>query len=81
MGFNVMAEARFGAVRADNSICGDDADAKALAAELSSALGFEVIDAGGLASAGPLEGLARLWIDLAYRQGFGRDIAFKLPRR
>ena len=81
MGWNVMADPSFGCERADSYICGDDAAAKGIAAGLASELCFEVVDAGPLASAGPLEGLALLWMDLAFRRGFGRDIAFRLLRR
>ena len=81
MGSNIMADTGFGTLHADNYICGDDADAKATVAELSRAMGFEVVDAGPLANAALLEGLARLWIDFAYKQGMGRDITFKLLRR
>jgi predicted dinucleotide-binding enzyme len=81
MGWNVMADTAFGGLRADNYICGDDDAAKATVAALSRELGFEVVDAGPLASAVLLEGLARLWIDLALRRGLGREVAFKLLRR
>jgi len=49
--------------------------------ELSRVLGFNVVGAGPLANAELLEGLAPLWIDLAFRRGFGRDIACRLVRR
>jgi len=49
----------------------------ALAAEL----GFDVVDAGGLIAARYLEPLAILWIHLAYKAGFGPNIAFRLIRR
>jgi predicted dinucleotide-binding enzyme len=61
--------------------CGDDAGAKKVAAQLATDLGFEPIDAGGLISARLLEPLAMLWIHLAYGQGMGREIAFRLMRR
>ncbi len=60
-------------------ICGDDTAAKARVRELAEALGFEVVDAGGLAAARLLEPLALLWISLARQHG--RDIAFQLVRR
>lgn len=81
MGWDIMADPRFGDLCADHFICGDDAAAKAIVADLSRDLGFEVVDAGGLDNAGLLEGLARLWIDMAFRQGMGREMAFKLLRR
>lgn len=62
-------------------ICGGDMPAKAAVSELVSVLGFEVIDVGPLFVARYLEPLAMLWITLAYRQGLGPDIAFKLLRR
>lgn len=55
--------------------CGDDAEAKKVAAQLASDLGFEAVDAGGLQIARLLEQHAMLWIHLALRQGFGRDFA------
>ncbi len=62
-------------------IAGESAMAKKLVAGLIEDLGFEVVDAGPLASARWLEPLAMLWIELAYRQGMGSDIGFKLIRR
>ena len=61
--------------------CGDDANAKKMAAQLATDLGFEPIDAGGLAIARLLEPYAMLWVHLALRQGMGRDFAFRLMRR
>lgn len=77
-----FANPRFGAEAASMFIAGDDADAKAVAAQLAADLGFEVVDTGPLAAARWLEPLAMLWIHLAYKQGFGpAGHAFKLLRR
>jgi predicted dinucleotide-binding enzyme len=62
-------------------ICGGDGDAKSVVAGLAEQLGFEVIDAGPLSAAGMLEGLAKLWVHLAYQVIGNRNIAFKLLRR
>ena len=62
-------------------LAGESSMAKAVVSELVSDLGFEPVDAGPLKSARWLEPLAMLWIELAYRQGLGDDIAFKLIRR
>jgi len=62
-------------------ICGDDAGAKQVASGLIEEIGFEAVDAGPLTSARYLEPLAGLWITLAYAQGLGPNIAFKLLRR
>jgi 8-hydroxy-5-deazaflavin:NADPH oxidoreductase len=62
-------------------LAGESSLAKAVVSELVVDLGFEPVDAGSLKSARWLEPLAMLWIELAYRQGMGDDIAFKLIRR
>jgi len=64
---------------------GDDAKAKTLARQLAADLGFDTLDAGGLAAARHLEHLAMLWISLAYGVGgaenVGRGFAFRVVRR
>ncbi|HEY1375860.1 MAG TPA: hypothetical protein VGF55_03665, partial [Gemmataceae bacterium] len=59
--------------------CGDDAAAKAVALQLSADLGFDAVDAGGLAQARLLEPWAMLWISLALRGTVGREFGFALP--
>jgi predicted dinucleotide-binding enzyme len=61
--------------------CGDDPAAKAVAAKLASALGFEPVDTGPLTQARLLEPLAMLWIWLAVFGGQSTNFAFKLIRR
>jgi 8-hydroxy-5-deazaflavin:NADPH oxidoreductase len=80
-GFQNMDNPRYGEDRVTMFYCGDDAEAKKVAARLAAELGFEAIDAGPLAEARSLEHLALLWIHLAYVQKLGRGIAFKLIRR
>jgi 8-hydroxy-5-deazaflavin:NADPH oxidoreductase len=80
-GANNMAEPIYDEQSATMFYCGDDGEAKAVAARLAADLGFEPIDAGPLQKAALLESLALLWIHLAYGQKLGRDIAFKLMRR
>lgn len=67
--------------RADLFICGDDNHSKQIVRELAIDIGFDVIDVGPLANARLLESLALLWIELAFRQKLGPNIAFKLLRR
>ena len=62
-------------------ICGDDEAAKATVTDLAKALGFDVVDVGGLEAARFIEPMAMVWINLAIKQGLGRNIAFKLVRR
>jgi 8-hydroxy-5-deazaflavin:NADPH oxidoreductase len=62
-------------------LAGDDVEAKLIAAELASSIGFDPIDVGGLNAARSLEEVALLWIRLAYVFGHGPDIALALLRR
>lgn len=62
-------------------LCGDDEEAKRVVTELVSALDFEVCDAGPLSAARYLEPTAMLWIHLAYQQGLGPNIGFRLVSR
>jgi predicted dinucleotide-binding enzyme len=80
-GANNMADPIFDEQAATMFYCGDDEEAKAVAARLAADLGFEPVDAGPLREARLLEPLALLWIHLAYAQKMGRNIAFKLLRR
>jgi NADPH-dependent F420 reductase len=76
-----MADPIYGEEPATLFYCGDDEEAKAVAARLAADLGFDPVDAGPLTQARLLEPLAMLWISLAYHRGLGRNIAFKLMRR
>ncbi len=80
-GANNMADPRYGETAATMLYCGDDAAAKEVAARLAADLGFDPIDAGPLVRARLLEPFALLWITLAYPQGHGRDIAWRLMKR
>jgi NADPH-dependent F420 reductase len=81
IGAGNLTDLMFGAVHADAFICGDDDDAKSIVASLAKEVGFDAVDVGGLRSAEMLESLAKLWITLAYNQGIGPNIAFKLLQR
>ena len=75
-----MGSGRFGSGQASLFLSGDDADAKALVADLARALGFDAIDTGGIDRARLTEALALLWISLAGPQGWGRDFSFAVVR-
>jgi predicted dinucleotide-binding enzyme len=81
VGFNIMANSHFDGARVAMFCCGDDAEAKKVVITLAEQLGFEGLDAGPLTQARLLEPLALLWISLALRHGFGREIGFELLRR
>lgn len=61
--------------------CGDDPAAKALVAQLGSDAGLDPIDCGPLSAARLVEPLAFLWMQIAFRAGFGSEVALKLLRR
>lgn len=81
VGYNVMADPRFGTDRAVMFYCGDSVGAKQTAAELASGIGFDPVDAGPLRQARLLEPFALLWITLSMQPSMNREIAFKLLRR
>jgi len=78
---STLPEPMYGQVRATAFYCGDDADAKAVAAALVGELGFDPVDAGPLEVARYLEPLAELVIQLAYKQGLGPGFGLALLRR
>jgi 8-hydroxy-5-deazaflavin:NADPH oxidoreductase len=80
-GFNIMENPAFDGQRAVIFVRGDDAAQKPTVLQLATDIGFEAIDAGGLAIARLLEPYGMLWIHLAYAQGMGRDFAFVLHKR
>jgi hypothetical protein len=80
-GWENMQDPIYGDQPLNMFICGDDPDAKQVVKELAEEFGFEAIDVGDLGMSGAVEGLAQLWIGLAYRQGLGRDIGFRLLQR
>jgi 8-hydroxy-5-deazaflavin:NADPH oxidoreductase len=60
--------------------CGDDEDAKAVAAQLIGDVGFEPIDAGPLRTARYLEPFTLAIAHLAYESGGGPEIAYRIER-
>ena len=80
-GFNVMADPIFEGKPVTMFYCGDDPAAKQTVHQLIADAGFDPLDAGPLTQARLLEPFALLWISLAYRQGLGREIAFRFVKR
>ncbi len=62
-------------------LCGNDAGAKQTVASLAEAVGFQVMDCGPLILARNLEAMALLWINQAYKQGWGPNFGFAVRRR
>lgn len=62
-------------------VCGDDDEAKKTVLQLVSDIGFEAVDAGKLEVARLIEPFGMTWINLAMKQGLGRDWALQIVRR
>ena len=73
-----QADPEVGGLRADGYVAGDDEDAKAAVLELVEAIGFNPVDAGGLAMARHLEGMAWLNISLQMKNGWTWQAGWKL---
>lgn len=58
----------------------DDKDARKTVAQMAKDIGFDAIEAGPLMNARYLEALAVLNIQLAYVEGMGAEIGFRLAR-
>ncbi len=81
VGNNVMENSAFPDGAVAMFYCGDDVAAKQVAASLAAELGFEPLDAGPLSQCRVLEPFAMLWISIALKYGYGREIAFRFLRR
>jgi 8-hydroxy-5-deazaflavin:NADPH oxidoreductase len=76
IGFENLTTARSRRVPAAMFVAGDDPEAKRVAMELASEIGFVAEDAGGLANAKTLEGMVRVWLAIA--QVHGRGVGFAI---
>lgn len=76
-----MANGMYGDQQASMFYCGDDDDAKRIAAGLCAELDMEPIDAGPLQNARYLESMSMLYIHLAIFGGWGGNCAFKMLKR
>ena len=81
VGWESMENPRYGNEVATMFYAGDDIEAKQIAAQLAREIGFEPVDVGTLSASKFLETLAGVWGQLAYSQGMGRNIAWRLLRR
>jgi predicted dinucleotide-binding enzyme len=77
-GFENYTTARDRRTPAAMFVAADDSDAKRLAMALATEIGFEALDAGGLANAKPMEMMVRVW--LALTTSADRTIAFAVSR-
>lgn len=81
IGWESMENPQYGAEAATMFYAGDDIQAKQIAAQLASEMGFDPVDVGALSASKSLETLAGFWGQLAFAQGMGRNIAWRLLKR
>lgn len=71
----------FGGQKPSMFICGDNADAKQEAGEITEILDFEAEDMGGSEASGAIESLCILWCIPGFQRGGWHDHAFKLLKK
>jgi hypothetical protein len=75
LGFELFADPSIGGEVADLFWCGpDDAGAEQLIADV----GLRPVRVGGIDAIDVVDGVARLWLTLVFRQGHPRRLAFRL---
>lgn len=77
VGWEVFADPVVGGERATLPWCGPDA-AEPVAERLIRAVGLDPLRVGGPEAADILDGVARLWFQLAFTRGLGRRLAFRV---
>ena len=81
LGWEVFANPQLGNVQADHFYCGPDDENRRLVEQLIAEVGVRPVWVGGLEAAPVVDALGTLWVTLAFQQGWGRDIAFKMVNR
>lgn len=75
LGFEMFAEPRIGGEQADLFWCGpDDAGVEQLIADV----GLRPVRVGGIDAVDVVDGAARLWLTLVFREGYPRRLAFRM---
>jgi predicted dinucleotide-binding enzyme len=80
LGWENFADPDFGGTTATLFWCGPDGSAGETVEAIIRAVGLDPVRIGDLGAAGTLDGVARLWFQLAFSQGMGRRLAFRLLR-
>lgn len=72
---------RIGDERLTAFVAGDDAEAKTMVMSMMGSMGFDPVDSGPLKRAQYLEAMGLLMIKLAFEQGMGPSIGYRLVRK
>jgi predicted dinucleotide-binding enzyme len=81
LGWEIFANPQFGEVQVDHFYCGPDGENRQSVEQLIAEVGVRPVWVGGLEAAPVVDALGTLWVTLAFRQGWGRGIAFKIVER
>jgi hypothetical protein len=81
LGWENFANPRYGELAVDLFYCGQEGEARIRMERLIGDIGLRPVFVGGLELAPVVDALGSLWVTLAFRQGWGRQIALKLVQR
>jgi predicted dinucleotide-binding enzyme len=80
VGWENIAQPGYGGETATMFWCGPEPPTGDAVEAIIRSAGLEPVRIGGLEAADTLDGVARLWFQLAFAQGLGRRLAFRLLR-
>lgn len=78
LGWENFAEPTLAGQQIDLFYCGDTGEAATAVGQLIHEIGLRPVYVGGVAQADLVDALTRLWFTLAFQQGKGRRLAFKM---
>lgn len=81
VGWEVFANPQFGDVAADLFYCGPGGDGQTAVEQLIRDVGLRPVRLGDISQVGLVDTVGSLWFALAYGQGMGRQVAFKVLTR
>lgn len=80
-GHNLYNSPTIGNEKVDMFVAGNNEQARKQTLELVGAMGFNPVDAGGIAASRWMEALCYGWVHMAHNMGLGREIGWKLLRK
>jgi predicted dinucleotide-binding enzyme len=81
LGWENFANPEFEGGPADLFYCGSDGDARMAVEQLITDIGLRPVYLGGVEQVGLVDAIGSLWFALAFGQGKGRHLAFKMLTR
>ncbi len=81
LGWENFADPAYNGVQADLFYCGADGEARQIVEQLIADVGLRPVRLGDVDQVGLVDALLPVWFTLAQRQGWGRQIAFKVLTR